>query len=525
MFQVIVSYLNGRYSCFFSEKPVETYDDLIQRVKAAVPYIRNVPDSKIRVAYKDVKLGVFIAIAPQDNLVLREAFRNAYDCGSATFRRLELEVREIDSPFIAKSKNRETKESENVNTSTATATSTINYTSTANSLKENTSVTNTSKSHKQLTFESESESETELVRSDWKDAKAEQLSTDYQIVHDEVVALDAQIDELSRTVIEPPPQGTYNIVCGNCHLRGHRAVGNRNNSSCKQPACVSYASCGQRKKHPEHFEEVNSLKKRRKQLKERLDALEKNRKNLAAFESKTISAFTIAISSRLLKAFPGQYDTKTATGKIKLQKDISTIRIACKNKIPAVSVDDRSMFLNMLEKQQQSFDEIDNIDNILLSKGKSTNALRVTTSPNSINNNHSPSIASNCRIVNISSPISMKKATKKSKRKTRSDSSSSSSDTSDSNSDTASSSSASDLDAYSRRKYTHRSKRKHKRSSKGSKKARKRSKIRSRRETNESENVGKTNTLEIANTRFDKIAPRIPSLRSEIPFGGLIYTL
>ena len=97
MFQVIVSYLNGRYSCFFSEKPVEKYDDLIQRVKAAVPCIRNVPDSKIRVAYKDVKLGVFIAIAPQDNLVLREAFTNAYDCGSATFRRLELEVRAIDS--------------------------------------------------------------------------------------------------------------------------------------------------------------------------------------------------------------------------------------------------------------------------------------------------------------------------------------------------------------------------------------------------------------------------------------------
>ena len=97
MFQVIVSYLNGRYSCFFSEKPVEKYDDLIQRVKAAVPCIRNVPDSKIRVAYKDLKLGVFIAIAPQDNLVLHEVFTKAYNCGSATFRRLELEVRAIDS--------------------------------------------------------------------------------------------------------------------------------------------------------------------------------------------------------------------------------------------------------------------------------------------------------------------------------------------------------------------------------------------------------------------------------------------
>ena len=36
-----------------------------------VLYIRNVPDSKIRVAYKGVKLGVFIAIVPQNNLVLQ----------------------------------------------------------------------------------------------------------------------------------------------------------------------------------------------------------------------------------------------------------------------------------------------------------------------------------------------------------------------------------------------------------------------------------------------------------------------
>ena len=113
----------------------------------------------------------------------------------------------------------------------------------------------------------------------------------------------------------------------------------------------------------------------------------------------------------------------------------------------------------------------------------------------------------------------MKKVTKKSKRKTRSDSSSSSSDTEDS-------SSASDLDAYIRRKHTHRSKRKHKRSSKGSKKTRKRRKIRSRRETNDSGNVEKMNTLDITNaTRSDEIAPRIPSLQSEIPFGGVIHPI
>ena len=77
MFQVTVSYLSGRYARFFSEKYVETYDDLLHRVKAAVPYIRNVPNSKIRVAYKDlVCLLQLLREAPQDNLVLREVFGN-----------------------------------------------------------------------------------------------------------------------------------------------------------------------------------------------------------------------------------------------------------------------------------------------------------------------------------------------------------------------------------------------------------------------------------------------------------------
>lgn len=101
------------------------------------------------------------------------------------------------------------------------------------------------------------------------------------------------------------------------------------------------------KKHPEHFEEIKKLTKRRKQLSEKLDTIDKNKKHLAAFESKTISAFTTAVTGRLAKAFPDRYDTRTAAGKIKLQKDIATIRIACDNKVPAVSTNDRSLFLGL----------------------------------------------------------------------------------------------------------------------------------------------------------------------------------
>ena len=89
---------------FFLEKSIELYSDLLKKIKAAVPYIRDVPDTKIGVGYKDTSLGVFILITPGDNLVLDEAFINAYDCGAETFRRVELEIRETDSPFIAKSR-------------------------------------------------------------------------------------------------------------------------------------------------------------------------------------------------------------------------------------------------------------------------------------------------------------------------------------------------------------------------------------------------------------------------------------
>ena len=66
----------------------------------------------IRIAYKDVTLssgsgqreGVFINILPGNPMVLGEAFRNAYDCGSESFKRIEIKLREVDSPCVAKFK-------------------------------------------------------------------------------------------------------------------------------------------------------------------------------------------------------------------------------------------------------------------------------------------------------------------------------------------------------------------------------------------------------------------------------------
>ena len=441
-FQIVVSYLGGRYACFFIEKPIEFYGDLIYKIKEAVPYIRNVPNEKIRTAYKDINLGVFIAIPPDNNLILHEAFRNAYDCGAETFKRLELEVREIDSPFVAKTRREERVrcgESTTIKTQKCETTFETTTNAAEQAHLKTPSVKTRQKSQNRL-FESQSEDDDEFeVTSDWKKTKVETITAEFQEIEDELLAVDAQLKELSRNVTEPPQEGQYkSIICGNCHLRGHRAEGNKNKAACKNPPCILYVSCGQRKKHPEHFEEIKKLSKRRKQLTEKLDILDKNKKHLAAFESKTISAFTTAVTGRLAKAFPDRYDTRTAAGKIKLQKDIATIRIACNNKVPAVSTNDRSLFLELLEKQQQDFDEVNSLDRI-----KPIVSNVYSTLGQSIGQGQSMGHGSgNVNTVNnISSPVAVKKSKKK-RRRSRSSSGSSSS---------LSSSSSSDSDTYVRR--------------------------------------------------------------------------
>lgn len=108
-----------------------------------------------------------------------------------------------------------------------------------------------------------------------------------------------------------------------------------------------------RKKHSELFEEI---KKRKRELKVSYLWNWKSKhgeKNLEAFQSKSISAFATAVTQRLLKAFPEKYSPRTLGGKLALQKDIATLRIACNNKIPSLADDERNVFLELLEKQRQ----------------------------------------------------------------------------------------------------------------------------------------------------------------------------
>ena len=95
-----------RYCCntLKTGTPVFTYKtELLERVKKAVPVLKGIPDDQIRISYKDVQLGTFVNIDSHEQLHLQETFRNAFFCGSDSYRRVHLKVRESDSPFLLKS--------------------------------------------------------------------------------------------------------------------------------------------------------------------------------------------------------------------------------------------------------------------------------------------------------------------------------------------------------------------------------------------------------------------------------------
>ena len=93
----------GKYASFYVQNPITDFTELLERVRKAVPVLKGIPDDQIRISYKDVQLGTFVNIDSHEQLHLQETFRNAFPCGSDSYRRVHLKVRESDSPFLLKS--------------------------------------------------------------------------------------------------------------------------------------------------------------------------------------------------------------------------------------------------------------------------------------------------------------------------------------------------------------------------------------------------------------------------------------
>ena len=311
---------------------------LLEKIKEAIPSFKQLQDDQIRVAYQDVQSQCYINIDSEDaHLHLLEAFRNCIACGS--YERVQLKVWEKDSPFLLRKRpmvqRNDVNEEISINNSSVTCDSLPSKSSGPKA--------------KSLCF---SQSSTDLhPLTNWKKNKEGELSNKLQMLHDQKMAMETHIRELELNVAEPLPAGTYETICGNCHIRGHRADGNRRNDACNLSPCTSYYSCGQKKKHPEHFDEIKSAKKKLRDINKEIDSAEVERKNIESFQSKSISAFSSAVTPRLLKAFGDKYSLKTSKGKLILQKDIATLRAACENKIPEQTGNDRQLFTTLLEQQ------------------------------------------------------------------------------------------------------------------------------------------------------------------------------
>ena len=286
---------------------------LLQRIKSVIPCFLQLQHEQIRLAYHDVQSGCFININPEDRLHLLEAFKNVVPSGHDRYNRINLKVWESDSPSFLR------KAATALDGSNANKGNIIN-----NCVHDSVSTDGLTKAKtpKRLDF-SANVHPAEVV--DAKENKKEEISNKLQWLEDRKVALQTHIRELEIPVEEPMRIGTYRTVCGNCHIRGHRTVGNRNNDACNAAECMSYFMCGQKNKHPEHFDEIRKNKRELKDLTKEIENAQLEKKNLIEFQSKSISAFATAIAPRLTRAFSEKYSLKTAKGKLALQKDILII--------------------------------------------------------------------------------------------------------------------------------------------------------------------------------------------------------
>lgn len=224
-------------------------------------------DEQIRLAYHDEQSGCFININ-QGQLHLLEAFKNVVPSGHDRYNRIDLKVWESDSPSFLR------KAATALDGSNANKGNIIN-----NCVRDSVSTDGLTKAKtpKRLDFSANVHA-AEVV--DWKENKKEEISNKLQWLEDRKVALQTHIRELEIPVEEPMRIGTYRTVCGNCHIRGHRADGNRNNDACNAP----YFMCGQKNKHPEHFDEIRKNKKELKDLTKEIENAQLEKNNLIAFQ-------------------------------------------------------------------------------------------------------------------------------------------------------------------------------------------------------------------------------------------------
>ena len=118
-----------------------------------------------------------------------------------------------------------------------------------------------------------------------------------------------KLKEFDQFVPLPEPEGPYkNQTCSICHVRGHRADGNKDRSYCTKEQCSSWKFCGRLDKHKtEISRSKKALELEVKQMRKDINDLEAEKQKLEAFSERSQTSFMSIMKPRLKAIDPMKY--------------------------------------------------------------------------------------------------------------------------------------------------------------------------------------------------------------------------
>ncbi|XP_070560458.1 uncharacterized protein [Ptychodera flava] len=351
LFQVQVKF-HGKIRNIYTERP--SYSQLVYLVKENVVVLR---DADFQMQYTN-EANEKITLGNSD-MDMQDLFRCSDPVPHAEYRRVRLEILE-NSPACIKQRRPRGNDTDSPCLVTPRKSHRSSTEGDRTFNDDNQNYAPLPESRRQLSYESVFERQD---RTDWKTAKVGDLTKEIALLKDEKMAMQQQRKEMERPVALASPIGTNRrSTCAVCHRAGHRATGNKNNESCLVGTpCKGYLYCGRKDRHKQDhlkFAKVARLKEEESKKTREIREKESQLKQLEDFQSKTISAFSIAIGSRLTRAFPEVYNPKTQSGKVELQRDLTILREAYGNNVNKIPVhvdvaSDRAEFSKILNEKKK----------------------------------------------------------------------------------------------------------------------------------------------------------------------------
>ncbi|CAC5375266.1 unnamed protein product [Mytilus coruscus] len=133
--------------------------------------------------------------------------------------------------------------------------------------------------------------------------------------------------DIDILVVDPDPIGPYKSTrYGNCHLRGHKAIGNRGNKPCSLSPCRDWRDCVQKDKHADYKKESKQIDRDIKSVDKDIEDL---KTELLSFEEKITTSFISVVKERLRATIKLKYLNTNF-----LMRDVIALKGHYKNEIP-----------------------------------------------------------------------------------------------------------------------------------------------------------------------------------------------